>query len=42
MRQSLNSTLDRMVVKTARSWKYRPAMKDGTPVKYLKTMVVVP
>jgi TonB family protein len=42
MRQSLNSTLDRMVVKTARSWKYRPAMKDGTPVKYLKTMIVVP
>jgi Gram-negative bacterial TonB protein C-terminal len=42
MRQSLNSTFDTLVVRTARSWKYRPAMKDGTPVKYLKTMIVVP
>ena len=42
MRQSLNSTLDMLVVRTARSWKYRPATKDGTPVKYLKTMIVMP
>lgn len=42
MRQSLNSTLDMLVVRAAHSWKYRPATRNGTPVKYLKTMIVMP
>jgi hypothetical protein len=42
MRQSLNSTFDTLVVRTARNWKYRPAMKDGVAVRYLKTLILVP
>jgi hypothetical protein len=42
MRQSLNATIDALIVRTARNWKYRPAIKDGTPVRYLKTLILVP
>jgi hypothetical protein len=42
MRQSLNSTFDSLVVRAARDWKYRPAMKDGVAVRYLKTLILVP
>ena len=42
MRQSLNSTVDALIVRSARRWKYRPAMKDGVAVRYLKTLVLVP
>jgi hypothetical protein len=42
IRQSLNQTFDAMVVRSARSWKYRPAMKDGVPVPYVKTLLLVP
>ena len=42
IRQSLNSSFDTLIVRSARRWKYRPAMKDGVPVRYLKTLVLVP
>ena len=42
IRQSLNPTFDAMVVRSARNWKYRPAMKDGMPVSYVKTLLLVP
>ena len=42
VRQSLNSSFDMLIVRTARQWKYRPAMKDGVAVRYLKTLVLVP
>jgi TonB family protein len=42
IRQSLNSTFDALIVRTARTWKYRPAMKDGVAVPYLKTLILVP
>jgi hypothetical protein len=42
IRQSLNSSFDLLIVRTARSWKYRPATKDGTPVRYRKTLILVP
>jgi hypothetical protein len=42
MRQTLNSSVDALVTRTARGWKYRPAMKDGVPVKFLKTLIVKP
>ena len=42
IRQSLNSSFDTLMVRSARRWKYRPAMKDGVPVRYLKTLVLVP
>jgi len=42
IRQSLNSSFDLLMVRSARTWKYRPAMKDGTPVRYRKTLILVP
>ena len=42
IRQSMNSSFDTLVVRTARRWKYRPAMKDGVPVRFVKTLVLVP
>jgi hypothetical protein len=42
MRQSLNPSFDTLIARSARDWKYRPAMKDGAAVRYLKTLVLVP
>jgi len=42
IRQSLNSSFDTLIVRSARRWKYRPAMKDGVPVRYVKTLILVP
>jgi TonB family protein len=42
IRQSLNSNFDTLIVRTARQWKYRPAMKDGVAVRFVKTLVLVP
>jgi hypothetical protein len=42
IRQSLNSSFDILMVRSARTWKYRPAIKDGTPVRYRKTLILVP
>jgi TonB family protein len=42
IRRSLNSSFDAMVVQSARRWKYQPAMKDGVPVRYVKTLLLVP
>ena len=43
VRQSMNVGFDgddRPGVRA--SWKYRPAMKDGVPVRYVKTLILVP
>ena len=40
--KSVNSAFDNIVVGAARRWKYRPAVKDGVPVRYVKTLVLVP
>jgi TonB family protein len=42
IRQSLTSSFDTLIVRTARTWKYRAAMKDGVAVRYQKTLVLVP
>jgi TonB-like protein len=42
IRQSLNSSFDTLMVRSALHWKYRPAIKDGVPVRYVKTLVLVP
>jgi hypothetical protein len=41
MRESVHPILDALVVDAARSWKYRPALKDDVAVRYLKTIAIV-
>jgi hypothetical protein len=38
--QSVNSAYDSFIVATARTWKYRPALKDGVPVRFVKTVAI--
>jgi TonB family protein len=40
MRESVNPRYDDQVIAAARKWQYRPAMLDGTPVKYRKMLQV--
>jgi TonB-like protein len=42
VRRSLNASFDSLVVRTATRWRYEPARKDGVPVKFVKTIVLVP
>jgi tetratricopeptide (TPR) repeat protein len=41
VRQSLMPSFDSIVASSARRWKYRPAMMNGTPVRYVKTIALV-
>jgi hypothetical protein len=41
MRESVHPIFDALVVDAARSWKYRPALKDDVAVRYLKTIAIV-
>jgi TonB family protein len=38
--QSVNSAYDALIRAAAREWKYKPAMKDGQPVRFVKTVVI--
>jgi hypothetical protein len=38
VRESINSMYDSLIVTAARRWKYQPALKSGTPVKFLKSI----
>jgi TonB family protein len=40
--KSVNTSFDNIVVAAARRWKYRPALKDGVAVRYVKTLILVP
>ena len=40
--KSVNTSFDNIVLGAARRWKYRPALKDGVPVRYVKTLILVP
>lgn len=40
MRVPINPKYDNLVMDAARKWKYRPAMREGAPVKYRKLMQV--
>jgi len=42
IRQSLNAAFDAQVIRSARDWKYQPAVKDGAPVRFVKTILLVP
>ena len=41
IRNSRYPTYDELLLQATRNWKYRPALKDGTPVKYLRTIFIV-
>jgi TonB family protein len=40
--KSVNASFDNIVIGAARRWKYRPALKDGVAVRYVKTLILVP
>ena len=40
MRMSVNPVYDRLVLATAKTWKYRPATRDGVPVKFRKIVML--
>jgi TonB family protein len=40
MREPVNVLFDSMVLAAAKSWQYKPATKDGEPVKYIKRIAV--
>jgi hypothetical protein len=40
IRQSISPAYDRLFIQAARTWKYRPATRDGTPVASAKTITV--
>jgi TonB family protein len=40
--KSVNQSFDNLVIGAARRWKYRPALKDGVAVRYVKTLILVP
>jgi hypothetical protein len=40
IRESVNVSYDRVVVDATRSWRFRPAMLDGVPVKFRKLISV--
>jgi TonB family protein len=42
IRQSLNPIFDNLLISAAQRWKYRPAMKDGVPVRFTKTLTLLP
>jgi TonB family protein len=40
LQNSIHPTYDRQLIAAARTWKFRPAMKDGVPVKYRVTIEI--
>lgn len=40
VKQSLAPAYDRLMVAAARTWRYKPALRDGVPIKYVSTVLI--
>ena len=40
IRQSTHPSYDALLLNASRGWKYRPATKDGTPVRFRKRILI--
>jgi len=40
VKQSLAPAYDKLLVATAKTWRYKPALKDGVPIKFVSTVVI--
>jgi TonB family protein len=40
VKQSVTAAYDVLLVATAKTWKYKPALKDGVPVRFVRSVVV--
>src|SRR5262245_2744707 len=38
--QSVTPAYDKLIVAAARTWRYKPALKDGVPIKFVSTVVI--
>jgi len=38
--QPVNPAYDKLIVAAARTWRYKPAVRDGVPIKFLSTVVI--
>jgi TonB family protein len=38
--QSINAAYDALIVATARTWRYKPALKDGVPIRFVSPVVI--
>jgi len=40
VKQSVTPAYDALVVAAARRWRYKPALKNGVPIKFVSTVVI--
>jgi TonB family protein len=40
VKQPVSPAYDKLIVAAARKWRYKPALKDGVPIKFVNTVVI--
>ena len=40
VKQPVTPVYDKLVVAAAKTWRYKPALKDGVPIKFVSTVVI--
>jgi TonB family protein len=40
VKQPVTPAYDKLIVAAARTWRYKPALKEGVPVKFVSTVVI--
>jgi periplasmic protein TonB len=40
VRQSVSPAYDALIVATARTWRYKPALKDGVPIRFVSSVSI--